>query len=164
MTAAEIAPVLDSALALGAEGRNCFPCTANKRPTTPRGFHDAASDPTVLRTLWRQYPASLVGVATSAVSKVDVLDLDRKHPEAAEWWSRNRDKLPDTQAHRTRSGGLKPALASIEASCAYMGGVSRAKFYADILPQLETVKLGRRNIVVTASMDRLIEATRRPGE
>jgi hypothetical protein len=57
---------------------------------------------------------------------------------------------------------LKPALASIQDSCAYMGGVGRAKFYADILPKLETVKLGRRNFVVVASMDRLIEANRRP--
>jgi len=56
---------------------------------------------------------------------------------------------------------LKPALASIMDACAYMGGVSRAKFYADILPKLETVKLGRRNFVVVASMDRLIEANRR---
>jgi hypothetical protein len=52
---------------------------------------------------------------------------------------------------------LKPALASIKASCEYMGGVSRAKFYADILPLLETVKLGSRNFVVVSSMDRLIE-------
>ena len=55
---------------------------------------------------------------------------------------------------------LKPALASIKTSCAYMGGVSRSKFYADLLPQLETVKLGGRNFVVVASMDRLIEASR----
>ena len=59
-------------------------------------------------------------------------------------------------------GPPKPALASIQNSCAYMGGVSRAKFYADILPLLETVKLGRRNFVVISSMDRLIEASRRP--
>jgi hypothetical protein len=57
-------------------------------------------------------------------------------------------------------GSLTPALASIKASCEYMGGVSRAKFYADILPLLETVKLGSRNFVVVASMDRLIEANR----
>jgi hypothetical protein len=44
-----------------------------------------------------------------------------------------------------------------------MGGVSRAKFYADILPLLETVKLGSRNFVVVASMDRLIEANRVQG-
>ena len=59
-------------------------------------------------------------------------------------------------------GPLKPALASILDACTYMGGVSRAKFYADILPKLETVKLGRRNFVVVASMDRLIETSRRP--
>lgn len=57
-------------------------------------------------------------------------------------------------------GSLKPALASIKASCEYMGGVSRAKFYADILPLLETVNLGSRKFVVVASMDRLIEAKR----
>jgi hypothetical protein len=55
---------------------------------------------------------------------------------------------------------LRPALASIKTSCSYMGGVSRAKFYADILPLLETVKLGSRNFVVVASMDRLIEMSR----
>jgi hypothetical protein len=41
-----------------------------------------------------------------------------------------------------------------------MGGVSRAKFYADILPKLETVKLGSRNFVLVSSMDRLIAASR----
>lgn len=51
---------------------------------------------------------------------------------------------------------LKPALASIRASCEYLGGVSRSKFYADILPLLETVQLGNRNLVVVASMDQLI--------
>ena len=57
---------------------------------------------------------------------------------------------------------LRPALASIKDSCSYMGGVSRAKFYADILPLLETVKLGSRHFVVVTSMDRLIEASRSP--
>jgi hypothetical protein len=55
---------------------------------------------------------------------------------------------------------LKPALASIKASCEYMGGVSQAKFYADILLLLETVKFGNRNLVVIQSMDRPIDASR----
>lgn len=59
---------------------------------------------------------------------------------------------------------LKPILASIKASCDYMGGVSRAKFYADLLPLLETVKLGSRHFVVVSSMDRLIEARRSKAE
>jgi hypothetical protein len=97
---------LDSALALAGMGYKCFPCAANKRPATPRGFHDAASDPKALRTLWRQYSAPLIGVATGAVSGIDVLDLDRKHPQAVAWWSCNRHHLPQTRAHRTRSGGV----------------------------------------------------------
>lgn len=52
-----------------------------------------------------------------------------------------------------RDAVLKPALASIKAACEYMGGISRAKFYADILPHLETVKLGNRRFVVVRSMD-----------
>jgi hypothetical protein len=55
---------------------------------------------------------------------------------------------------------LKPVLASINAARAYMGGPSRSKFYADILPLLDTVKFGNRNFVVVKSMDRLIEARR----
>ena len=55
---------------------------------------------------------------------------------------------------------LKPAFAAIKASCEYMGGVSRAKFYADLLPLLETVRLGSHNFVVVASMDLLIEMSR----
>jgi len=60
---------------------------------------------------------------------------------------------------------LKPVLASISAARAYMGGLSRSKFYADILPLLETVKFGNRNFVIVMSMDRLIEARRsQPGD
>jgi hypothetical protein len=51
---------------------------------------------------------------------------------------------------------LRRALASIPDSCRYMGDVSRSKFYADILPKLETVHLGARHLVVVSSMDRLI--------
>jgi hypothetical protein len=69
---------------------------------------------------------------------------------------------PDTDAVVAHDASLKPALASIKAACDHMGGISRAKFYADILPQLETVALGSRKFVVVSSMDRLIEANTRP--
>jgi len=52
---------------------------------------------------------------------------------------------------------LKPALASIPTACKYLGDVSRAKFYADVLPLLESVHIGRRLFVVVASMDRFID-------
>ena len=55
---------------------------------------------------------------------------------------------------------LKPALASIRDSCKYMGNVSRAKFYSDILPLLETIHIGTRHFVVVASMDSLIASLR----
>jgi len=97
---------LEAALALGADGWFCFPCLEDKRPATPHGFKDAKSDLRGLRDLWRQNPAPLVGVATGAASSVDALDIDCKHLEAREWWAANRDRLPQTRSHRTRSGGL----------------------------------------------------------
>jgi hypothetical protein len=51
---------------------------------------------------------------------------------------------------------LQPALASIPDACRYLGGLSRAKFYADILPMLETVHLGTRHFVVVTSLERFI--------
>jgi hypothetical protein len=106
MSAAQIAAALDAALMLVGDGRRCFPCFADKRPATPHGFKDAPSDPDTLRNLWWRYPGLLVGLATGAASDIDVLDLDRKHPAALEWWSQNRHHLPSTRVHRTRSRGL----------------------------------------------------------
>ena len=106
MTSADTNAALDAALALGADGWFCFPCLRDKRPATPRGFKQARRDPNGLRELWRQFAAPLVGVLTGAACDVDVLDLDHKHLEASAWWTANRDRLPKTRCHRTRSGGL----------------------------------------------------------
>lgn len=106
MTGAESQAALDAALALGADGWFCFPCLRDKRPATPHGFKEAQRDPRCLRELWRRYPVPFIGVPTGAASNVDVLDLDRKHLEAAAWWTENRSRLPQTRCHRTRSGGL----------------------------------------------------------
>lgn len=62
----------------------------------------------------------------------------------------------DRALDRLHTGALKPALVSIPDACKYMGGVSRAKFYADLLPHLDTVHIGSRHFVVVKSMDRLI--------
>lgn len=56
---------------------------------------------------------------------------------------------------------LRPALAGIPEACRYLGNPSRAKFYADILPLLDVVKLGARTMVTVESLDRLIDANRR---
>jgi hypothetical protein len=94
---------LDVALGLGVPA---FPCRSDKAPACPRGFKDATSRPDTLQDLWQRHPGSLVGMPTGTVSNIDVFDLDSKHPEAAEWWSKNRHRLPRTRVHRTRSGGL----------------------------------------------------------
>jgi hypothetical protein len=61
-------------------------------------------------------------------------------------------------------GTLTPVLISIRDACIYLGGVSRSKFYNDILPLLDTVKIGKRNFVTTNSIDRLIAANQRSAQ
>jgi hypothetical protein len=100
------AEALQAALALARDGLACFPAFPSKCPSTPHGFYDASKDPAALRALWQQFPGPLVGVRTGAVSGIAVLDLDRKHREATDWWIQNRPRLPSTRVHRTRSGGL----------------------------------------------------------
>lgn len=90
---------------LAEHGLAVFPCHASKVPATPRGFRDAIRDPAGVANLWRHYPGPLVGVATGAISGIAVLDIDRQHDGAA-WFAANREKLPATRTHRTRSGGL----------------------------------------------------------
>jgi bifunctional DNA primase/polymerase-like protein len=96
---------LSAALKLAATGFWCFPVAASKSPTTRRGLLDATTDPAVLRDLWAQHPGPLIGVATGVTSGIDVLDIDQK-PTARAWWRENRDRIPATRTHRTRSGGL----------------------------------------------------------
>ena len=52
-----ISPSLTSALTLGERGLPCFPCRADKRPATPRGFKDATCDRNVLRDYGCVIPA-----------------------------------------------------------------------------------------------------------
>jgi len=97
---------LAAALDLAGAGMPGFPCLSDKRPACPRGFKTATTDPKKLRELWQQCPGPLIGVPTGTISGFDVLDLDAKHDAAKAWWRDNRDRLPPTRAHRTRSGGL----------------------------------------------------------
>jgi hypothetical protein len=57
---------------------------------------------------------------------------------------------------------LRPALADIPGAIEYLGGPSRSKFYADLLPQLDVVRFGNRTFVTVESLDRLIAANRDP--
>jgi hypothetical protein len=93
------------ALDLAEMGLACFPCRANKNPATPHGFKDATADTAELRGLWRRHPGPLVGLPTGQRNGFDVLDIDPRHGGDV-WFSQERDGLPETRLHRTRSGGL----------------------------------------------------------
>ncbi|MGC1577031.1 MAG: bifunctional DNA primase/polymerase [Beijerinckiaceae bacterium] len=47
----------------------------------------------------------LIGIPTGRASRLDVLDLDPRHGSDT-WLQANRDRLPATRTHATRSGGL----------------------------------------------------------
>ena len=53
-----------------------FPCREDKRPLTPRGFHDAIADPVQIKELFNQPSAALIGLPTGQVSGIVVVDLD----------------------------------------------------------------------------------------
>jgi hypothetical protein len=94
------------AVALIRSGLLCFPCYANKKPATPRGFKDAANDEEVAHELWKLSPeAPLIGVPTGELSGLDVLDIDPRHGGSF-WLAEFESRLPRTRVHRTRSGGF----------------------------------------------------------
>ena len=100
----------DRALALAAKSVPVFPCrnlpgnADDKKPHTLHGFKDASTDPAIIAQWWRQWPDALIGVPTG--DRFVVLDLDlAKHVEALKWYDDNRDRLPGTRIHVTRSGG-----------------------------------------------------------
>ncbi|HEV8494170.1 MAG TPA: bifunctional DNA primase/polymerase [Candidatus Angelobacter sp.] len=91
---------------LSRAGTPVFFCNSDKRPTTPHGFHDAVNNPLSAERLYNLHPGPLLAVPTGAASGLDVLDLDLQHQPADEWWLANKDRIPLTRTHRTRSGGL----------------------------------------------------------
>jgi Bifunctional DNA primase/polymerase, N-terminal len=86
------------------EGRalHIFPCRADERPTTPRGYLDAVSDAPSIAELWARYPGPLVGVATGAIGGISVVDIDY---DGESWFHAHRDELPKTRTHSTRREG-----------------------------------------------------------
>jgi len=94
-------------LDLGRLGYACFPLHANKLPfKNSHDFYDASTNEGDLRELWAKWPGELVGVATGTRSQIAVIDIDKRHYEAWEWFWANIERLPRTRTHVTRSGGL----------------------------------------------------------
>ena len=71
-----------------------FPCKLSKSPLTPNGFYNA-----VVGADYSHWPR--VGVATGAVSGIDVIDID---PDGLPWLEANRPRLPPTREHQTSRG------------------------------------------------------------
>jgi hypothetical protein len=88
------------------EGRalHIFPCRADKRPTCPHGFKDAVADAPSIARLWSLYPGPLIGVATGAITGIDVVDIDTRHG-GDRWFHENRNRLPQTRTHVTQRDG-----------------------------------------------------------
>jgi Bifunctional DNA primase/polymerase, N-terminal len=82
-----------------------------KVPTRPKdeggeGYKDASKEPGRIAWLWNHWPGPLIGVATGAVSGIDVLDIDcARHPEAAAWYQAAKPRLPLTRIFKSHSGG-----------------------------------------------------------
>ena len=95
-------PIVELAISIGLP---VFPCCADKKPATRRGFKDATDHPKSIRGLWKCCSGALIGVPTGPVSGIDVLDIDPRHG-GGDWYAANRERLPPTRIHRTRSGGL----------------------------------------------------------
>ena len=67
------------AFALAASGIPVFPCNADKKPTTARGFHDASLNPKTIERFWNERPGPLIGFPCGPASGVDLLDIDPRH-------------------------------------------------------------------------------------
>jgi hypothetical protein len=102
MSTSEIAAAFGQARRLVQRDLPCFPCRTDKTPATPHGFKDATRDPTVIESLWRAWPGSLVGIPTGEASGFDVLDIDTRD-NGSNWFSEHKADLLPSRAHRTRN-------------------------------------------------------------
>lgn len=73
---------LDLALRYADAGLSVFPCRSDKKPCTENGFHDATTDATKLKDLFKHHArtAAVVGIACGKSGLV-VIDADRPKPE-----------------------------------------------------------------------------------
>jgi Bifunctional DNA primase/polymerase, N-terminal len=89
------------------EGRplHIFPCDLNKKPTIKNWHNAAVPDQPGIAALWLRRPGLLIGVPTGVINGIDIVDIDPRNGGDA-WLDANRERLPVTRTHRTRSGGL----------------------------------------------------------
>lgn len=84
-----------------------FACADDKTPVVPTGFKAASRDTETILAQFKRSNASAIGVPTGAASGLVVIDVDIKAgARGMEWLNDNKDALPETRTHKTRSGGL----------------------------------------------------------
>lgn len=88
-------------------GLPVFPCNSEKRPLDKGGFHTATHDHKAIERAFLRDNATMIGVPTGLPSGIVVIDVDvRPNFSGMAWLNENREVLPPTRTHKTRSGGL----------------------------------------------------------
>lgn len=97
---------VDAALHYAARGWHVFPCR-EKRPATPRGHHDATTDPATIPRWFTTMPDANIGIAC-APSGLVVLDIDPRHggDDSLVDLERDHGALSTTPRVITGGGGL----------------------------------------------------------
>ncbi len=94
----------DAAVGLGLP---VFPCDAERRPVTARGFKDATTNAAAIRRMFGKASATAIGIPTGKATGRVVIDVDVKDGKPGmEWFAENRARLPRTRRHRTQTGGI----------------------------------------------------------
>jgi hypothetical protein len=94
----------DAALELARAGVAVFPCNADKSPRTPRGFHDATTDPARVST-WDWNGGGMIGAALAPGTIVVDVDPRNGGDSTLALLEGQGKTLPPTRTVRTKSGG-----------------------------------------------------------
>src|SRR5206468_14766 len=83
--------------AIVAQGYPVFPCNADKKPLTEHGFKDASSDPAMIRTMFANPAAVMIGVPTGVITGLVVVDVDvKENRQGMDWLNANSHRMPQT--------------------------------------------------------------------
>ena len=70
----------DTAISYAQKGWAVFPLIPNsKKPLTTHGLKDASKDIRQIEEWWTKWPDANIGIATGAISGIDVVDVDVKN-------------------------------------------------------------------------------------
>jgi hypothetical protein len=95
--------VIRHALALAKQGMAVFPCRCrDKIPATAHGLKDATTDPKQIMAWWTEQPDYNVAIATGAISKIFVVDVDGPDAER----ELQRLELPQLLRRLLHEGGI----------------------------------------------------------